>query len=124
MAQKVNGTEAKLALGEVDGETMLAEALTQQMEVGTMFLPRVASHENIVQVNEQKIKSPTHGIHQALERLRGILKAERHTKELEQTKWVIIAILDTSTSRTGQLLGKKTLHQPDERRSRGSRGIG
>ncbi|XP_078256156.1 disrupted in schizophrenia 1 protein-like [Rhinoraja longicauda] len=86
VAQKVDGTEAELAFVGVDNETMLAEVLAQQMELGAMFLLRVTSHEDIVHVNEKEIESLTHGVHQALEVLRGVLKAEGHMQEHKQTK--------------------------------------
>lgn len=86
VAQKVNGMEAELAFVRVDYQTVLAEALAKQTKVGAMLLPRATSHDDVFHVDEQEVEPPTHGVHQALEGLRGVLEAEGHVQELKQPK--------------------------------------
>ncbi|XP_032889029.1 uncharacterized protein LOC116980683 [Amblyraja radiata] len=84
VAEEVDVGYPKTVLAEVDSQAMLTEPLTELPEVGTMLLPRAAGHQDVVEVHRNKLEAVSHPVHQPLECLRSVLKAEWHPHELVQ----------------------------------------
>ena len=86
MAEEVNGVATKLALGGVDDQAVLLESLEQQVKVFFVCLNILASHQDVVNVDEGEIQIVTDNVHQVLESLGSILQTERHPEKLIQPK--------------------------------------
>ena len=84
MAEEVNGVATKLALGDVDDQAVLLESLEQQAEVFFVCLNILASHQDVINIDEGEIQTVTGNVHQALESLGSIHQAERHPEKLIQ----------------------------------------
>ena len=84
MAEEVNGVATKLALGDVDDQSVLLESLEQQAKVFFVCLNILASHQAVVNVDEGEIQTITDNFHQALESLGSILQTEKHPEKLIQ----------------------------------------
>ena len=52
-----------------------------------VFFSRFSCNQNIIQIYEKEVEILEYGIHEPLEGLGCIFKAEGHAKEFEQSKW-------------------------------------
>ena len=79
MAEDVNGVATKLALGDIDDQSVHLELLEQQAKVFFVCLKILASHQDVVKVDEGEIQTMTDNVHQALESLGSILQTEKES---------------------------------------------
>ena len=81
MAKEVDGVATKLTLGDIDGQAILLKSLKQQVKMFFVCLCVLASHQNVVDVNKDKIQTVTDSVHQVLEGLGSILQTKWHLEE-------------------------------------------
>ena len=83
MTKELDGSLAKVALGAVDRQTSLSQTCEELPQVVFMKGRTGASHQNVVQIDEEEREVSQHTVHQALECLSAIFEAKWHPDELE-----------------------------------------
>ena len=83
MAEEVNSRHPETALGRVDGQSEVAEALTQLTEVDAVLLPRATGHEYVVQVDKDEVQAAAHTVQKPGKGLRSVLQTKRHPYKFE-----------------------------------------
>ena len=86
VTQKVQFTDAKLNLGNIDHDSMLIQSLKNRAKMFQMLFRRGTCDEEVVDISLGKIQTLQNLVHETLERLRSILQSKWHPKELEETK--------------------------------------
>ena len=59
MAEEVNGVATKQAFGDVDDQAVLLESLEQQVKVFFVCLNILASHQDVINLDEGEIQTVT-----------------------------------------------------------------
>ena len=86
VAEKINGLLAKGALGRVDHQSKLPQALAILLEMDKMLLHVGAGDEDVVKVNEDEAQPSTNPVHHALKRVARIAQAKRQDHKLPETE--------------------------------------
>ena len=82
MSQEIECGAAELALHDIDDKAMFLEALEQLSKMTLVLLGILASHQDVIYINKNKIQTLTDSVHETLKRLTCILESERHSEEL------------------------------------------
>ena len=77
---------AKLALGNVDNQTVFLEALEQKSQVVCVSFWVFACYQDVINVNKCKVQTLEDAVHQALKGLCSIFQPKGHSEEFKQTK--------------------------------------
>ncbi len=101
VTQKVQFTDAKLNLGNIDHDSMLIQSLKNRAKMFQMLFRRGTCDEEVVDISLGKIQTLQNLVHETLERLRSILQSTGILRNLKRPNSVVIAALGMSSSATG-----------------------
>ena len=86
MAEELQTTHAKKALGRIDDDAIIAKPLKHFPQMLFVFLFRGTGNEDIVNVHEAKMQSSENLVHETLECLTSVAQTERHAGKFKQAK--------------------------------------
>ena len=75
-----------MALGRVDHQSKLAQALEDLLEMDKVLLHVGAGDENFIEVNEGEVQASTNLVHHALKCVARIVQAKGHDHKLPETE--------------------------------------
>ena len=86
MAQEIHGRAAKGALGEVEDQVSQPEPVENLPEVYNVLLAGLAGHQDVIDVDEDKVQAVEDTVHVPLEGHPCVLEPEGHAQELVEAK--------------------------------------
>lgn len=75
-----------MAFGRVNVQAVGCKSGENSLQMAEMLSSAVAENQNVIQIDENERKRSEKTVHEPLESLTGIGKAERHEKKFKQSK--------------------------------------
>ncbi len=86
MTEEVESLHTKLAFADVEEEYVGSKMLKESMQMACMLGAALTGHQDVIEVDKDKVQVLADNIHEALESLRGIAQTKRHSHVFEEPK--------------------------------------